>query len=94
MQVIEHEARARRREVGRTLLALARALSSTLTIFNRTKEDPAARQEARAACEEAMREMRRSLEALSQLRRSLASDGDLDEAAEAFARVSRTSLVG
>ena len=41
-----------------------------------------------------MREMRRSLEALSQLRRSLASDGDLGDAAEMFARVSRTSLVG
>jgi len=97
MQVVEQEARARRREVGRTLLALARALSTTLAIFNRSKEDPSAREEARAACDEAMREMKRSFEALSLLRNSLddnADRGDLARPKELFDRVSRTSLAG
>lgn len=72
MHGIEQEALARRREVGRTLLSLARALSSALMLFNRTKDDPTLRGEARAACDDAIREMQRSFEALQRLRRSLA----------------------
>jgi hypothetical protein len=87
MNVVEQEARARRREVGRTLLTLGRALSATLTIFNRTKEDPRAREAAREACDEALREMRKSFEALWQLRRSLDRPG-----MDAEPRLSRPSV--
>jgi hypothetical protein len=86
MNFVEQEARARRREVGRTLLALGRALSATLAIFNQSKEDPAARIAAKEACDDALREMRRSFEALWQFRKSLDRSGD------AHARIDRPSL--
>lgn len=88
MIVREQESRARRREVGRTLLTLGRALSAALTIFDRSKEDPAASVAAREACDEALREMQRSFEALWQFRKSLDRPGS-----DAHARMSRPSLV-
>ncbi len=92
MNLGEQEERARRREVGRTLLALGRALTATLAIFDRSKEDPAARVAAREACDEAMREMRRSFEALWQLRKSLDRNGSDAHARMSRPRLSRPSL--
>lgn len=90
MHVVEQEARARRRELGRTILSLGRALSATLALFNRTKEDPNAREAARQACDEALQEMRRSFEALWQLRRSL--DRSAERSDDAYPRLSRPRL--
>lgn len=67
----EQDARARRREVGRTLLSLSRALESTFELFNRSKEDPSAKADARDACDEALRALGHSRDALEGLRRSL-----------------------
>ena len=92
MDVVEQEAQARRREVGRTILSLGRALSSALEIFNRTKEDPSAREAARQACDEALQEMRRSFDALWELRRSLDRPSTPDVRGDAYPRLSRPRL--
>lgn len=69
--MIEHEQRARRREVGRSLLGVAEALSRVIADFNRSKDDPSASTQARAACDEALDQVRKLFQALRVLRDSL-----------------------
>jgi hypothetical protein len=53
------------------MLSLAQALGRVIAAFDRTKGDPSAKQDARAACDDALSELRRSMESLSWLRESL-----------------------
>jgi phage gp46-like protein len=77
MTRLDSEAHARRRQVGRTILGLTRALGRTLWLWDRSKDDPSVASEARAACDDAIAELRRSLAAVEDLRRSfvLVEDG-------------------
>jgi hypothetical protein len=53
------------------MLSLAQALGRVIAAFDRTKEDPDAKHDARVACDDALSELRRSMESLAWLRESL-----------------------
>ncbi|MGZ3452629.1 MAG: hypothetical protein ACXVEF_23675 [Polyangiales bacterium] len=53
------------------MLSLVQALGRVIAAFNRTKLDPSTKHDARAACDEALSELRRSIESLAWLRESL-----------------------
>lgn len=72
----QDEAQSRRREVGRKLLFLTTTLAETLWLFRQSKHDAADLDEVRAKCDDALRAMRDSFDALVRFRRSLGAHDD------------------